>query len=104
MPIKKIGDKKLGFQSEYMIPSVALYKDENILVLLHNLNGDGKATEWKKILDMYQNIQSKDDDFTKVAPTSKCTICGTYMTEDDAIIYQKKSYCSKECLEKAQKR
>jgi hypothetical protein len=46
----------------------------------------------------------KDDDFTKVAPTSKCTICGTYMTEDDAIIYQKKSYCSKECLEKAQKR
>ncbi|MCK4442161.1 MAG: hypothetical protein KAU90_09130 [Sulfurovaceae bacterium] len=47
---------------------------------------------------------SSDDDFTKVAPTSQCAMCGTYMTEDDAIIYQKKSYCSKECLDKAQKR
>jgi len=47
---------------------------------------------------------SNDDDFTKVAPTSQCAMCGTYMTEDDAIIYQKKSYCSKECLDKAQKR
>jgi len=45
-----------------------------------------------------------DDDFTKVAPTSQCAMCGTYMTEEDAIIYQKKSYCSKECLDKAQKR
>lgn len=44
-----------------------------------------------------------DDDFTKIAPTSRCANCGTYMTEDDAIIYQKKSYCSKECLDKAQK-
>jgi len=47
---------------------------------------------------------SNDDDFTKVAPTSQCAMCGTYMTEEDAIIYQKKSYCSKECLDKAQKR
>jgi len=47
---------------------------------------------------------SSDDDFTKVAPTSQCAMCGTYMTEEDAIIYQKKSYCSKECLDKAQKR
>jgi len=45
-----------------------------------------------------------DEDFTKVEPTSKCANCGTYMTEEDAIIYQKKSYCSKECLEEAQKR
>ncbi len=45
-----------------------------------------------------------DDDFTKIAPTSECAECGTYMTEDDAIIYHKKSYCSNECLEKAQKR
>jgi len=64
LPNKEIGDKKLGFQSEYMIPSVALHKDQNILVLFHNLNGDGKAEERKKILEMYQNIQSKDDDFT----------------------------------------
>jgi|SaaInlStandDraft_4_1057021.scaffolds.fasta_scaffold01244_7 hypothetical protein len=61
---KEIADKKLGFQSEYMVPSVALHKDENTLVLLHNLNGDGKATERNKILSMYQNIQSDDDDFT----------------------------------------
>jgi hypothetical protein len=61
---KEIADKKLGFQSEYMVPSVALHKDENVLVLLHNLNGDGKATERNKILSMYQNIQSDDDDFT----------------------------------------
>ena len=47
--------------------------------------------------------KSSDDDFTKVAPTAKCAMCGTYMTEEDAIIYQKKSYCSKECLDKAQR-
>lgn len=64
LPNKEIGDKKLGFRSEYMVPSVALYKDENILVLLHNLNGNGKATERRKILSMYQNIQSEEDDFT----------------------------------------
>lgn len=62
---KEIADKKLGFQSEHMVPSVALHKDENVLVLLHNLNGDGKVRERKQILDMYQNIQSEDDDFTK---------------------------------------
>ena len=48
--------------------------------------------------------RDSDNDFTKVAPTSECAECGTYMTEDDAIIYHKKSYCSNECLEKAQKR
>jgi uncharacterized protein len=47
--------------------------------------------------------RDSSDDFTKVAPTAQCAICGTYMTEDDAIIYHKKSYCSNECLEKAQK-
>lgn len=61
---KKISDKKLGFQSEYMVPSVALYKDEKILVLLHNLNGDERKTEREKILSMYQNMQSDEDDFT----------------------------------------
>jgi len=50
LPNKEIGDKKLGFQSDYMLPSVALYKDEKILVFLHNLNGDGKKNERNKIL------------------------------------------------------
>ncbi|HHD81473.1 MAG TPA: hypothetical protein ENK99_07810 [Campylobacterales bacterium] len=54
--------------------------------------------------DKSSKKEKSDDDFTKVAPTSQCAMCGTYMTEDDAIIYQKKSYCSKECLDKAQKR
>ncbi len=57
-------------------------------------------------LDRKREFQDRDsdNDFTKVAPTSECAECGTYMTEDDAIIYHKKSYCSNECLEKAQKR
>jgi len=62
---KKIADKKLGFHSEYMLPSVALHRNEKILVLLHNLNGDSKITERKKILSMYQNIQSEEDGFSK---------------------------------------
>ncbi len=58
------------------------------------------------LLDRRENIKTKDSesDFTQVSPTSECAECGTYMTEDDAIIYHKKSYCSNECLEKAQKR
>ncbi len=61
---KKIGDTKLGFQSDYMLPSVALHKNENILVLLHNLNGGDRVKERAEILAMYQNMQSEDDDFT----------------------------------------
>jgi len=56
------------------------------------------------ILDKIKPTKNNDEDFTQIKPTSKCAECGTYMTEDDAIIYQKKAYCSKECLEKAQKR
>jgi hypothetical protein len=41
-------------------------------------------------------------EFGKIETTSECAYCHTYMTEEDAIIYQKKAYCSKECLNKAQ--
>jgi len=41
-------------------------------------------------------------EFGKIETTSECANCHTYMTEDDAIIYQKKAYCSQECLKKAQ--
>ncbi len=51
-----------------------------------------------------KQVVKEDDDFTKVSPTTECANCGTYMTEDDVIIYHKKSYCSNECLEKAQQR
>ena len=43
--------------------------------------------------------KSKEEhDFGEIETTSECAKCGTYMTEEDAIIYQKKAYCSDECL------
>ncbi len=59
-----IADRKLGFQSEHMIPSVALHKNENILVLFHNLSGEERSGERKSILDMYKGMQSEDDGFS----------------------------------------
>jgi hypothetical protein len=48
--------------------------------------------------------KEEEHDFGKMQVTSECAECGTYMTEDDAIIYHKKAYCSNECLQKAQKK
>jgi hypothetical protein len=45
----------------------------------------------------------KEHDFGQIEATSSCATCGTYVTETDALIYQKKAYCSQECLEKAKK-
>jgi response regulator RpfG family c-di-GMP phosphodiesterase len=42
-------------------------------------------------------------DFGKIETTSECAYCSTYMTEEDALIYQKHAYCSAECLEKSKK-
>ena len=42
-------------------------------------------------------------EFGQIETTSECATCSTYMTEEDAIIYQKKAYCSNECLERAKK-
>ena len=42
-------------------------------------------------------------EFGQIETTSECAYCHTYMTEDDAIIYQKKAYCSNECLEKSKR-
>lgn len=62
---EKIADRKLGFSSQYIIPSVALQnKEEDNLILFHNLNGDGSSKERMEIIQMYQNIQG-DDDFSK---------------------------------------
>jgi hypothetical protein len=45
--------------------------------------------------------EKKSDDFSKnISPTNSCVVCGTYVTESDAIIYKGKTYCSKECLDK----
>jgi uncharacterized protein len=56
-----------------------------------------------KVPFLDRDVSSKKEeehDFGKIEATSECTACGTYMTEDDALIYQKKSYCSSECLAK----
>jgi hypothetical protein len=42
-----------------------------------------------------------EHEFGELEATSECATCGTYMTEDDALIYQRKAYCSTECVEKA---
>jgi len=44
--------------------------------------------------------KEEEHEFGQIEATSECSACGTYMTEDDALIYQKKSYCSNDCLEK----
>jgi hypothetical protein len=75
-----------------------------IVVMIYRFFG-GKIPLIDRDKNIFGNRKSNNDnDFTNIAPTSKCDICGTYMTENDAIIYQKKSYCSNECLEKAQKK
>ena len=54
-----------------------------------------------KIPFLDKSERSKEEhEFGKVEVTSECAVCGTYMTESDALIYQKKAYCSSECLEK----
>ena len=51
-------------------------------------------------LDKSEVSKEEGHDFGKIEATSECASCGTYMTEDDALIYQKKAYCSSECLSK----
>jgi len=60
---KNISEKKLGFNPIYKIPSVALFKD-NELVLFHNMGGDGRVTERAELLSMYKNLQAEEDDFS----------------------------------------
>jgi len=52
--------------------------------------------------------EEKESDIEKdfggqIEGTSQCAYCGVYMTEDDALIYHRKAYCSTECLEKSKK-
>jgi hypothetical protein len=52
-------------------------------------------------IDKVEPKKRADHEFEEIETTSECSICGTYMTEDDALIYQRKAYCSSECLDKA---
>ena len=47
--------------------------------------------------------KKEEHEFGKIEATAECSYCSTYITEDDAIIHQKKTYCSNECLEKAKR-
>lgn len=61
---KDLKSRKIGFNSLYKIPSLALWKEDTELVLFHNMGGDGRQTERKEVLEMYKNFQSQEDDFT----------------------------------------
>jgi len=47
--------------------------------------------------------KKSEHDFGELEATSECATCGTYMTEDDALIYRRKAYCSNECVEKSKR-
>ncbi|HHS92202.1 MAG TPA: hypothetical protein ENK82_02540 [Campylobacterales bacterium] len=67
-----------------------------VLFIIYRLFG-GKIP----FLDKSEKKGDEEHDFGKIEATSSCATCGTYMTETDALIYQKKSYCSHDCVEKA---
>ena len=68
-----------------------------ILLFLYRLFG-GKIP----FIDKPKTAKKEEEhDFGKIEATSECSACGTYMTENDALIYQKKSYCSNDCLKKS---
>ncbi|MDP9768929.1 UNVERIFIED_ORG: hypothetical protein J2S99_002300 [Atlantibacter hermannii] len=59
-----LADRKLGYQSpNFLLPSVALELEDKI-VLLHNLNGDGRSVERKQLINLYSELVG-DDDFSK---------------------------------------
>jgi len=47
-----------------------------------------------------EKIKENESDFGQIKATYSCAVCGTYVTEEDALIYKRKTYCSTECLEK----
>lgn len=61
---KDLEAKKIGFNTIYKVPSVAVYKEENELVLFHNMGGDNRTNERKNVLNMYLQLLSQEDDFS----------------------------------------
>ena len=53
--------------------------------------------------EVKEKVKEEEHEFGQIESTSECAACGTYMTEEDALIYQKKAYCSSECLNKIKK-
>lgn len=54
-------------------------------------------------IDKEEKSEVEKDFGNSIEGTSKCAFCGTYMTEDDALIYHRKAYCSNECVEKSKR-
>jgi len=53
-------------------------------------------------IDREKKRDKVEKDFGReIQGTSKCSFCGVYMTEDDALIYHRKAYCSNNCVEKS---
>ncbi|HHH18935.1 MAG TPA: hypothetical protein ENK86_00260 [Campylobacterales bacterium] len=50
-----------------------------------------------------KSTQKEEHEFGQIEATSECAHCGTYMTEEDAIIYHRKAYCSQKCLDAVKK-
>lgn len=56
-----LSDRSLGYQSvNYLLPSVALESDGNI-VFLHNLAGDGRSAERAALIRSYSSLVGTDD-------------------------------------------
>jgi|AAUQ01.1.fsa_nt_gi hypothetical protein len=72
-----------------------------VAIFIYRLFGGGFPTISRR---KPKGGKDEEHNFGKVQVTSECAECGTYMTEDDAIIYHKRAYCSSECLQKAQRR
>lgn len=88
---KTISDKKLGFQSDYLIPSVALSNDTT-LVLFHSMGGDARTRERGEVLEMYQDL-SGDDDFSQLDFSLRFVIC---LDADDVGVSNRLDELSKE--------
>jgi hypothetical protein len=50
-----------------------------------------------------KNDEVEKDFGVQIQGTSKCANCGVYMTEDDALIYHRKAYCSNQCVESSKR-
>jgi len=84
--------EKFGFSpTNYLIPSVVLSKEDNY-VLMHNLGGDsdGRSSEIKKILGMYNGIKSDEDDFSNYDFDYKFLL---FFDADEDIATREKSVC-----------
>lgn len=58
---KQVSDRKLGYSSDYRVPSVSLCRNQERLVFFHNMGGDGRAPERRELLELYRDLKGEDD-------------------------------------------